>query len=236
MKSFAPCVLTATGGDEAGFELSYDEYKQQLPRAFEASLSVNMWSEGWGDGTQEPIERDYNKMRDLGHQLRLLDACVNTWLPDFEWLLRDKGIFRHHRTNPESDKGDFATLISQSREMGVDDYLCNPNNMVAVVKIYRTHGISYEDWLRSTSTVAAVHSYCLSRRLFISHRGLMGLAHDAIRDQDEIWALAGSKVPIILRPKSDGCYEWLGEAYVDGMMFGELWPADESSLREVMVV
>jgi len=66
-----------------------------------------------------------------------------------------------------------------------------------------------------------------SRRLFLTKASTFGISHNTLKVGDEIWLLAGAKTPFVLRPRQDGTYELIGEAYVDGLMFGELWPEDE---------
>ena len=49
----------------------------------------------------------------------------------------------------------------------------------------------------------------------------LGVGHRSIRAGDQIWLLNGAQAPFILRPKSNGNFEHLGEAYVQGIMLGE---------------
>ena len=61
------------------------------------------------------------------------------------------------------------------------------------------------------------------RKLVIIHPGGLGLAPDSVQIGDEVWILAGSQVPFILR-SVDGSprrYKLIGEAYVHGIMHGE---------------
>jgi hypothetical protein len=61
------------------------------------------------------------------------------------------------------------------------------------------------------------------RKLVIIHPGGLGLGPDSVQINDEVWILAGSQVPFILR-SVDGSprrYKLIGEAYVHGIMHGE---------------
>ncbi|KAK5652629.1 hypothetical protein OQA88_10222 [Cercophora sp. LCS_1] len=49
----------------------------------------------------------------------------------------------------------------------------------------------------------------------------LGLGPADAREGDEIWALGGAKTPVVLRRAGRGRFEFLGEAYVHGMMHGE---------------
>lgn len=48
-----------------------------------------------------------------------------------------------------------------------------------------------------------------------------GLALVMTQPGDEVWLLQCAKVPFVLRPREDGRYYLVGEAYVHGLMHGE---------------
>ena len=50
---------------------------------------------------------------------------------------------------------------------------------------------------------------------------MFGLTHPGGRDSDTICVFQGAKTPHILRPQDDGTWEFVGEAYVHGLMYGE---------------
>jgi hypothetical protein len=62
------------------------------------------------------------------------------------------------------------------------------------------------------------------RTLFKTTKGMFGLGHVAIRPGDVVSLLWGLRSPIILRPRNDrggGGFAFVGDAYVDGIMYGE---------------
>ncbi|CAI4220182.1 unnamed protein product [Parascedosporium putredinis] len=62
------------------------------------------------------------------------------------------------------------------------------------------------------------------RRLLVTKGGLIGLTVPDAQPGDRLALLAGSAVPIVLRPKDHGsetCWEIVGDAYVHGVMHGE---------------
>ncbi|KAJ0109503.1 heterokaryon incompatibility protein-domain-containing protein [Diaporthe amygdali] len=62
------------------------------------------------------------------------------------------------------------------------------------------------------------------RRLFQSTQGYLGIMPTAAQTGDEIFFVPGSTVPFVFRKtKQSGEYELVGEAYVHGIMYGELW-------------
>ncbi|EPE24734.1 hypothetical protein GLAREA_08587 [Glarea lozoyensis ATCC 20868] len=71
----------------------------------------------------------------------------------------------------------------------------------------------------------------LGRRMMITGKGYVGLAHRQSMIGDFIVLLRGASVPIVLRP-CEGGYRVIGEVYVHGIMNGEFWEAqDESTMQ-----
>ncbi|PQE27731.1 heterokaryon incompatibility protein [Rutstroemia sp. NJR-2017a BVV2] len=58
------------------------------------------------------------------------------------------------------------------------------------------------------------------RRLFRTEKGYLGIAAQALEVGDEIWKVAGAKVPMVLRKGGNKSSNWrlVGEAYVHGLM------------------
>lgn len=72
------------------------------------------------------------------------------------------------------------------------------------------------------------------RRLFISQGNLVGLAPAAAEVGDVVCILLGCRYPVILRNKShEGRYKCIGEAYVDGYMYGEAMSGLDDGTEEV---
>lgn len=64
----------------------------------------------------------------------------------------------------------------------------------------------------------------MSRRLVVTHEGLIGMAPSRAKKGDIICILYGCSVPVVLRKYADGDsekYTFIGECYVDGFMNGE---------------
>ncbi|PVI00198.1 HET-domain-containing protein [Periconia macrospinosa] len=62
---------------------------------------------------------------------------------------------------------------------------------------------------------------CDERLFFISEAGRLGLCPREAREGDRVVVLYGGSVPYVLRPLDDGKWMFVGECYVDGIMFGE---------------
>lgn len=90
-----------------------------------------------------------------------------------------------------------------------------------------------------------------SRRLARTERGYLGLVSDSSQLGDSVWLLQGTRVPFILRQtlytserlaqggrkKVQSTWEVIGDAYVHGVMQGEVWKdVLEEQLEEISLV
>jgi len=78
-------------------------------------------------------------------------------------------------------------------------------------------------------------------RLFRTTKQTLGLAKSPVRPGDEIWVLYGATVPFVLRPRAHNaghtrCYEFMGEAYVHGIMDGEAVVDDDGTPDEITLI
>ena len=74
------------------------------------------------------------------------------------------------------------------------------------------------------------------KSLFSTSTGKIGSSSTATRTGDEIWILAGSNFPFILRPLQNGHYELVGETYVRGIMNGEaVWLESNPSFTDIIL-
>jgi hypothetical protein len=69
------------------------------------------------------------------------------------------------------------------------------------------------------------------RRIMTSTDGYIGMAPAAARSGDVVCILLGGKMPVILRPVKDSRFEFIGECYVHGKMWGEAIDAMEKVLK-----
>lgn len=78
----------------------------------------------------------------------------------------------------------------------------------------------------------------IGRRLFRTRDNHIGIAAQSMCKDDEIWVLAGVAVPMILRRCGVGEWKLVGEAYVHGIMKGELVKerALESAVENLVLV
>jgi hypothetical protein len=64
--------------------------------------------------------------------------------------------------------------------------------------------------------------WSLYRRFCCTDTGFLGWVPDKSRVGDVVCVFYGSKVPHLLRPSTNGCYELIGECYMQGLMEGKV--------------
>jgi len=72
------------------------------------------------------------------------------------------------------------------------------------------------------NAVAKAIGYSNNRRLFVTKRGYLGLGPGNTNEGDLVYILFGAPVPIILRRQENNEFACIGEAYVHGVMDGEI--------------
>jgi hypothetical protein len=83
---------------------------------------------------------------------------------------------------------------------------------------------SYADFVLFAIFVCYVARLGIGRCLFQTSRGNLGLGPDQMQPDDVVVVIFGADVPFVLRPHEKG-YKLIGEAYVHGIMDGELMTA-----------
>ncbi|KAF4338933.1 heterokaryon incompatibility [Fusarium beomiforme] len=74
-----------------------------------------------------------------------------------------------------------------------------------------------------------------TRRAFLTSTGFVGVGPLDMQAGDEVCVLLGGKIPYLLRPQDDETYSLIGEAYVHGIMHGELFKGGVRNLRNFVV-
>ena len=74
---------------------------------------------------------------------------------------------------------------------------------------------------------------CTERRMGGTAEGYLCLLPKAAQVGDELMLVKGSRIPLVLRQRDDGCISSIGEAYVHGSMDGDAF--DETLCREIRI-
>jgi hypothetical protein len=84
-----------------------------------------------------------------------------------------------------------------------------------------------------------VHAFlgAIKKAFFITENGYIGTASHSIAAGDQIVLLFGLRVPIVLRKGDDGrSYRLMGPAFVNGVMYGEVWKETNPELAQFTIV
>ena len=123
-------------------------------------------------------------------------------------------------------KGDFASYLVKCYE-SLDERTEEDEKSITELKKHIT------DCSRRKSFESGVKEYCAFRSFFVTEKGYMGLGPIELCPGDITCILYGGIIPYVLRPLGDGYYRLLGEAYVHGMMEGQVLELrDEDKLVE----
>ncbi|KAL0256660.1 hypothetical protein SLS55_009056 [Diplodia seriata] len=100
----------------------------------------------------------------------------------------------------------------------------------------------YMDLLRGARSREAIRyaeiaRYKLKRRRpFRTSRGFIGIGPEEIGEWDSLWIPLGADVPFVLREAEDGCWVVVGEAYVHGIMDGELTEGKSVAIKQIELI
>lgn len=146
--------------------------------------------------------------------LEIVERCpaVAPCLPDADFLLAD--LCQRLEWGEGGQDSYLAARDAERTLVGADD-----DRLVLIAQV-----------IPSMATV------CSGRRLYCTDTGRIGIGHGSLSSQDQVWLLAGSKVPFIVRRHNGDYMTIVGETYEDGLMFGEQWPEDENELMDIALV
>ncbi|KAF4308315.1 Heterokaryon incompatibility protein 6 [Botryosphaeria dothidea] len=89
---------------------------------------------------------------------------------------------------------------------------------------------------REAIRYASIAYYKLNRRRpFRASNGLLGIGPEELATNDHLWIPLGAHVPLILREAADGCWTIVGEAYIHGIMDGELTHHSSVQVKQIQI-
>ena len=147
-------------------------------------------------------------------------------IPSLEETLQRKDIYAYLEETRKKAAACRLGRLSDEREDASFDEM--QQNMVRIEE----KGFPYGRQLNNT---------LVTRRLFRTDNGLLGLGPRSLQTGDHVFVLLGARVPFVLRPiqlvgGSRNRYEMVGEAYIHGIMQGEALDRGELSKMEIEIV
>jgi hypothetical protein len=126
------------------------------------------------------------------------EDVIRTLIADIELSWNLDGTFKHHRASPDLIREIYDTYIVRTTERVLE---ASSNLPASQLHLLYRH---------------------VARRPFITSRGYLGLGPVAMLPGDRVVVLFGAELPLILRRDNEGYYQVIGEAYVHGVMDGEV--------------
>ena len=149
--------------------------------------------------------------------------------PESMPFLPDMPAIREHLANfnvAEIHVDLLDTLLERATDIG---FAKEVQDMVSLTHGGPVSAQELKDYSESLTTFFQREVFSkMSGRLFkesffsMARTGKLGLGYSSIKAQDEVWLLNGHSAPVILRQLTNGNYRFLGETFVQGMMYGEL--------------
>ncbi|KAF5238840.1 hypothetical protein FANTH_10168 [Fusarium anthophilum] len=97
--------------------------------------------------------------------------------------------------------------------------------------------------IKGSATIYHVIVCLLQRRLFVTNRGMIGLASGEMKTGDEVHIILGCQTPFILRPSDEASKTWdlplytvIGNGYVHQVMYGEAFDDPELGTVQAIVL
>jgi hypothetical protein len=87
------------------------------------------------------------------------------------------------------------------------------------------------NWKLEGSSLFIDRKTIRGRTPFVTSKGYLGLANEPVCSEDHVYLLQGAKTPFVFHKKENGQLELKSDAYVHGIMFGEVFD-DEVSPKE----
>jgi hypothetical protein len=86
----------------------------------------------------------------------------------------------------------------------------------------QTNNLAPHEKIRLSVFESRMREVKAGRRLFPTEGGYLGMGSVSVELGGQVWVLRGGNVPFVLRSVGNGSYRMIGEAYVHGIMRGEV--------------
>ncbi len=85
----------------------------------------------------------------------------------------------------------------------------------------------------ATELASRLNRISTGRAIFRTEESYLGNGPQAVLPGDQVWIVAGAATPLVLRPRENGRFSMIGEAYVHGIMKGEAFEREDFEMRAV---
>ncbi|CAM1506211.1 Fc.00g058520.m01.CDS01 [Cosmosporella sp. VM-42] len=198
-----------------------------------------------GPGVTLPIRpSNQGPARDLWRKAQIY--CYENGVEDDKPILRtcltDDGCFLGFPTRLNNAILNLAQKVFRDDKMDIKDLSSEDIELICKFKGLKHLGRSSEPSLQNGyedfafSVLFRMSSALGERRLFVTEEGSLGLAPSYIKAGDLVVIIFGYEAPVILRPENDIHLSFVGDAYVDGIMYGEAMEGQKIEDDEVFEI
>ncbi|KAI4592946.1 hypothetical protein KJ359_010198 [Pestalotiopsis sp. 9143b] len=159
-----------------------------------------------------------------------LIGVIRSWSRETSW---NSPKFDEAYDNDSSRSHAFgATLIGDFLMAEFPTRGARPEEYEMVFQ-YATNGTK----ITSRALYHSLRTFIINQRFFVTTEGYLGMGPQMMGPGDEVWILFGGSVPFILRPTNTSSseierkYTLVGQAYVHGIMYGEVVRARRDDQR-----
>lgn len=154
----------------------------------------------------------------------LESATPRSWLRSFQELFRTSRALisdscEIYTSQLEACHALFCTPIANPYDRCPEDgptYIELPS--VVPTEDIPVEGMDMKKW----AYVEALNTVAPNRRCFVTSQGFLGLGPHGIEKDDTVCVFLGVEVPFVIRKLSNGHHILIGDAYIYGIMYGEL--------------
>jgi hypothetical protein len=140
------------------------------------------------------------------------------WLAEVEFVPSSPRSPYHPSTSMEDVL--LSTLVADCDRIGLDLGMRLPRTLSGKITNEAKSRIMQVIETKSNNSLRGPHPAFLHRKLILIEGGYLGLAAKHVQKGDVVTILGGTQVPMILRHIGDH-FDFIGEAYIHGLMDGE---------------
>lgn len=152
-----------------------------------------------------------------------VDLCniIGSWSRETSWNSSNLNEAYDNETSRSHAFG--ATLIGDFLMAEFPTRGARPEEYEMVFQ-YATNGTR----ITSRTLYHSLRTFVINQKFFVTMEGYLGMGPQMMVPGDEVWVLFGGNVPFILRPvntsssEAESKYILVGQAYVHGIMYGEV--------------
>lgn len=207
-----PSIFRVRGENRSRAYAAAKDSTQTLSAAFSASGQLRL-AAGYVDEVTQ-LGMTISDADDAADNTALV-ASLWTWLQRLESLL--PGPNEAYSTVEEAQEAFWRTPVADRA------FVHNWETARASEEIYSAYqAVRAGDVAKGVKYANIAYNKLFRRRPLRSKKGYIGLGPLGVLEGDSIWILPGADVPFVLRPAKDSMFIVIGEAYVHGIMDGEL--------------